>query len=332
MYLPLVDLGHDVVEFDYDLSETFRYLNPAVESQAKFIQMNRPKVTEALLTQLRAAHRAKPMDLLFTYFTDACIEAWALEEIRGMGIKTVNWYCNGSYLMELVREISPRHDFCLVPEKFRMGDYRALGARPIYCQEAANPAIYKPYEVAADYDVTFVGQAYGERPSLIRYLVEHGIAVHVWGHGWANPDARYYSKETYEAIQAIPAYLRSDPLPDEEMVKMYSRSMINLGFSTCGDTHLGEKRVMQVRLRDFEVPMAGGFYMTEQMEELGDFFDLKKEIVGYGDRKDLLGKIRGFLAYPAAREQIRRAGHARALKDHSWQSRFKAAFAEMGLA
>jgi spore maturation protein CgeB len=331
LLLPLRDLGHDVVEFDYDLTATFRNLDATSPKQAAFIQENRPKVSAELLRQIKAAHAVQPFDLFFSYFYDSCVLPETIDAIRGLGIKTVNWYCNGSYQLELVREISPHYDFCLVPEKFRLADYRAMGARPIYCQEAANPAIYKPEDVPVEFDVTFVGQAYGERPLLIRYLREHGIAVHLWGHGWKTPDARFLPKESYEAISAIPEYLRSDPLPDEELVKMYSRSKINLGFSTCGSTHLLEQRILQVRLRDFEVPMSGGFYLVERMEELGEFFELGREVACYRDRAELLKKIRHYLAFPAEREKVRVAGHARAVRDHSWQSRFTAAFAEMGL-
>ena len=45
-----------------------------------------------------------------------------------------------------------------------------MGARPLYCQEAANPDIYKPYDVPQEFDVAFVGQAYGDRPGYIRSL------------------------------------------------------------------------------------------------------------------------------------------------------------------
>jgi len=63
-------------------------------------------------------------------------------------------------------------------------------------------------------------------------------------------------------------------LSNIEMVKLYSRSKINLGFSSCGDTHKTGERILQVRLRDFEVPMSGGFYMVEYMAELEEFFDI----------------------------------------------------------
>lgn len=331
LLLPLRDLGHEVVEFEYDLTQTFRNLDVRDAKQAAFIAKNRPEVSAALLRQIRAAHAEKPIDVFFSYFYDTCVLPEAIDAIRGMGIKTVNWYCNGSYQLHLVKEISPRYDFCLVPEKFRMKDYVAMGARPIYCQEAANPAIYKRYEVPVEFGVTFVGQAYGERPLYVKYLVERGIEVNVWGHGWRNPHPKYVPAETFAAISAIPERLRHDPLGDEELVKMYSRSKINLGFSTCGDTHLAGERIMQVRLRDFEVPMSGGFYMVEKMEELAEFFMPGKEVVFYEGREDLAEKIEHYLAHDAERNAIARAGHERAVREHSWQERFAKAFAEMGL-
>jgi spore maturation protein CgeB len=330
LFAPLVDLGHDVIEFDHDLTHTFRNLDPNDPRHAAFIAENRPKVSAELFRQIQRAHAQKPIDLFFSYFYDACVSPSTIDAIRGLGIKTVNWFCNGSYQMHLIEQISPHYDFCLVPEKFRLQDYRAMGARPIYCQEAANPNVYHPCDVPQEFDVTFVGQAYGDRPLIIRYLLDNHINVNVWGHGWRNPHPRYLPKETFDAIASIPDSLRHDPLPDDELVKMFSRSRINLGFSTCGDTHLAERRILQVRLRDFEVPMSGGFYMVEHSEELGEFFDLEKEIIGYRDRQDLLAKIRHFLSHADQRERIRLAGLERARRDHTWQKRFQDAFAQMG--
>jgi spore maturation protein CgeB len=331
LLLPLVDLGHEVVEFDFDLTQTFRNLDVTQPRQAAFVAENRPRVSAELLEQIRRAHSRKRVDLFFSYFYDPCILPAALDEIRGMGIKTVNWFCNGSYQIDLVREISPHYDFCLVPEKFRLKDYEAMGARPLYCQEAANPNVYRPFEVAKEFDVTFVGQAYGDRPGMIRHLLDGGVDVRVWGHGWKNPDPRWTPKHTYEAICSIPQERRHDPLPDDELVKMYSRSKINLGFSTCGDTHLSKQRILQVRLRDFEVPMSGGFYMIEKFEELGEFFRDGEEVVCYADKDDLLAKVKKYLGDDAARERIRLAGYERARRDHTWHRRFQTAFAQMGL-
>jgi len=369
LYMPLVDLGHDVVEFQYDLRKTFQNVNPADPIHRAFIKKNRPKVSRELLHQITAAHAIRPVDLFFSYFYDACILPEAIDEIKAMGIRTVNWYCNGSYQLHLVSEIAPHYDWCLVPEKFRLKDYAAMGARPIYCQEAANPNIYKPYDLAVEYDVTFVGQAYGDRPVYINYLLEQGIDVHVWGWGWHNFSTegkaarwsnllrrallgarllmsesgrqvlrQYFRRQPPENIRntepraVLPASIIGGALSDLELIQMYSRSKINLGFSSCGDTHKTGERILQVRLRDFEVPMSGGFYIVEHMEELEEFFNIGKEIVCYTDKEDLADKIKYYLGHDDERERIRKAGHERCLRDHSWHKRFQKAFKEMGLA
>jgi spore maturation protein CgeB len=371
LYLPLVDLGHDVVEFQYDLRQTFQNLDPADPAQNAFIERNMPRVTKELLRQIKAAHAIRPVGLFFSYFYDACVLPRAIDEIKSMGIKTVNWYCNGSYQLHLVSEIAPHYDWCLVPEKFRLKDYVAMGARPIYCQEAANPNLYKPYDLPVEFDVTFVGQAYGDRPSYVKYLLDQGIDVRVWGWGWhsfasrakvsdklillrqalqmlRNKSGRQLLRRRLSSLlrankpisllhdlwpaAILPASIIGGTLSDLEMIRMYSRSKINLGFSSCGNTHETGERILQVRLRDFEVPMSGGFYMVEYMEELEEFFHIGKEIVCYTDKEDLAEKIKYYLKHDDERERIRKSGHERCLRDHSWHKRFQMAFKEMGLA
>lgn len=352
LYLPLVDLGHEVIEFSYDYGDTFRNLDPSVPEQRTFINRNRPILSAELVRQVTSAHQARPIDIFFSYFYDACITTVAIDAIRDLGITTVNWYCNGSYQLHLVREIAPHYDWCLVPEKFRINDYVNMGARPIYCQEAANPNIYKPYNFSQEFDVTFIGQAYGDRPAYIRYLRSQGIDVRVWGSGWGTYSHSSYQAQRHGAGKRLKAGLRLwlldnrfDPaskapvilpdecvgsvLSDEEMIATYSRSKINLGFSSCGDTHKSSERILQVRLRDFEVPMSGGFYMVEYMEELEEFFDIGKEIICYHSAEDLAEKIKYYLSHDTERENIRRAGYERCRRDHTWHKRFQDIFHHM---
>jgi hypothetical protein len=133
------------------------------------------------------------------------------------------------------------------------------------------------------------------------------------------------------SIPLLPRKILGSVLSDLEMIQMYSRSKINLGFSTCGDTHLSDERIMQIRLRDFEVPMSGGFYMVEYMEELADFYEIGKEIVCYRSVEDLADKIKYYLIHDDEREKIRRAGYERCQRDHTWHKRFAQAFKAIGL-
>ena len=369
---PLIDMGHEIVEFRYDLRDIFRNLDPADPDQRHFIERTRPRTSRELVTQVRAAHAERPIDLFLSYFYDACVLPEAIDEIRSLGIVTMNWYCNASYQLHLVSAIAPRYDWCLVPEKYRLADYAALGARPIYCQMAANPSVYRPHAVPLEFDVTFVGQAYGERPAYVRYLHDEGIDIRVWGPGWTGEPlvgkdgmgvsslrrvpaaarklltARTWKRalgrlrrraaewgglvgQPTQSPVLVPREIAGNALTDLEMVLMYSRSRINLGFSSVGETHSQNERIVQIRLRDFEVPMSGGFYMVEHMDELREFYEIGREIVCYHDRRDLADKIRFYLTHEREREEIRLAGRERALRDHTWRRRFENVFAEAGL-
>jgi hypothetical protein len=382
LYRSLVALGHDVVEFQHELDPLLRHADVSKPENQAFVAEHRPAAEAALMAQLHAAHRQAPIDLFFSYFYSVCASPETIRRIGDMGIVTMNWYCNGSYQFDLVSEIAPAYDFSLVPEEFRLDDYRRVGANPIYCQEAANPEVYRPMAVERDLDVVFVGARYGERPAYIRRLVDAGIGVRVFGPGWLRPVQKLRADATLtaspllrrarqfrrlatlegwrriarragfggaaataastgnRATPPVPDLISPDGFPlevcgpkltDDEMVEMYSRARISLGFSTVGQTHLDSERIVQVRLRDFEAPMSGAFYMVEDMPELRQFYEVGKEVVTYNGPEDLVEKCHFYLAHDEERERIRLAGHARALRDHTWQRRFRDVFRIAGL-
>lgn len=111
---------------------------------------------------------------------------------------------------------------------------------------------------------------------------------------------------------------------------MYSRSLISLGFSEVRDELTGEIK-RHVRLRDFEAPMSGAFYLVGYQEELAEYYELDKEIVCYHDRSDVLDKVRYYLRHEQVAERIRQAGLARARRDHTWENRFRRLFEVIGL-
>ena len=112
---------------------SFAHIDAKSEANRAYIAENRPKLSAELIRQIKQAQRTRRIDLLFTYFADALVLIDTIQEIRAMGIITLNWYCNASYQFDLVREIAPHFDWCLVPERNRLPDYEAVGARPIYC-------------------------------------------------------------------------------------------------------------------------------------------------------------------------------------------------------
>ena len=61
--------------------------------------------------------------------------------------------------------------------------------------------------------------------------------------------------------------------------------------------------------------------MTEYFDNLAQNFVLGKEIETFVDRKELVDKIRYYLAHPQKREEIALAGQQRCLADHSMSKR-----------
>lgn len=334
--LPLQDLGHEVIQFDRDYLHTAYNLDPERSIDRPIIAKHRPQFSDELLTELKTIHRRTPIDIFFSYFASAHVEPDVIREIGKMGIITVNWYCNASYQFRLVRDLASAYHYSLVPEKFRLEDYRHAGANPIFCQEAANPNVYKAYDVPRDFDVTFIGQKYGDRSLFIEALVQAGVDVRVWGPHWVAVlgDVPLWTQITTGIKNVLGgkswswmtndrAWRYGPPLTDEELIRMYSRSKVSLGFSRVADL---STPIRQVRLRDIEAPMSGAFYLTEYFEELEECFDIGREIVCFKDAEDLVDKAKYFLAHDSERERIRLAGMRRAREDHSWHRRFTAIF------
>jgi spore maturation protein CgeB len=213
--------------------------------------------------------------------------------------------------------------------------------------------------VPREYDVTFVGARYADRPDHIKDLLDAGIDVHAWGPGWIDPAgvrqlekpsdlarlavnprawrrlaARGYRRARGSTLAqpVLPSSAVGAPLSDGEMIKMYSRSNISLGFSSVDLPRDAGERICQIRLRDFEAPMSGAFYLVEYQPDLEEFFEIGKEIACYQGREDMVDRCRYYLAHPDEREAIRAAGRERAARDHTWQRRFGTLFESLGLA
>lgn len=74
-------------------------------------------------------------------------------------------------------------------------------------------------------------------------------------------------------------------------------------------------------MRIFEVTGSGVFLLTERFSNLSRYFEEGKEIETYSGRRELLEKVRYYLAHPNEREEIALRGQERCLRDHSMTRR-----------
>ncbi len=355
----LRDAGHEVVPYDFGHS-----FHEAIGPD--WSKEDRERVSQQLVDAVRAEHARRPLNLFFGYFLKQLVYPEAIREIGGLDIPTLNYWCNGAHQFSLVDEISPAFDYCIVTERDAVPYYKSVGAQPVYLQLAANPHVYRPYKASREYDVTFVGQRYADRPIYVLHLLKNGVDVRVWGPGWTSDRTfgeqslgigvtwRYlfrhprasvfkllnHAQGKLTATMDIPpwderrlAKVAGPSVPQDELVKMYSRSKVSLGFSTCGGARYSDKnKIRQIHLRDFEAPMSGALHFVEYQDELHDFYEIGKEIICYTTREDLLDKVKYYLAHPAESERVRQAGYERAQRDHTWVQRFEQLFRMIGLS
>jgi hypothetical protein len=68
-------------------------------------------ITQRILDEVLTAHRQRPIDLFLSYFYNSHFDPTGFDEIRKLGIPSVNFYCNSVHQFELVAEIAARADF-----------------------------------------------------------------------------------------------------------------------------------------------------------------------------------------------------------------------------
>lgn len=353
-YETLRDMGHKVYFFDQDtLIGNKRFRN----------QSERLSFASALLVDtFQEEHRAKPFDLFFSYYKDDMVDPQAVEQIRKSGVPAANFSCNNAHQFYLVEELSPHFDYNLHSEKDARAKFLAIGANPLWWPMASNPKYFKPQDVPRTIAVSFVGANYALRARYIAHLLENSVDVYTYGPGWqwgTTSRWRSVAKRYKFLLQALCAvsplaqyrasamladhdFRRSlgarfpdnvhAPVSDDELIALYSRSQISLGFLEVYDRHDPSKTVTRhLHLREFEAPMSGALYCTGYMDELAEFFEPGKEVLVYRNQHELLDKVCYYLAHPDEAEKIRQAGRARALRDHTYHRRFETLFREIEL-
>jgi spore maturation protein CgeB len=354
LYEPLRDLGCDVTFLSAAPGRIARQTNDA---------RLRGRFSEQLLDLFRREHKRQPFDLFFAYLTQGMVEPGVIDEIRKSGVPTCNFSCNNIHQFHLVEHLAPRFDYCLHSEKEARDKFLRVGARPVWWPMASNPTYFHPMSARRTYDVTFVGGAYALRSRYIYQLLERDIAVDVFGPGWRHGARSRLrasikrnillghlltasSRETRAArsgalaafdferfVAAKYSERFHDPLSDDEAVLLYSQTTISLGFLEVYDRHDSSRALLRhMHLRDFEAPMCGALYCTGFTTELAELFEPDREVIVYRNDDELVDKLRFYLSHPENAERVRQAGLRRALAEHTYQIRYKALFAEIGLA
>src|SRR5437899_1917170 len=101
----LIAAGHDVYVSRLDWDRPVFHVR-----DAEWRRNERPALSEQLIDEVRSEHRRKHINLFFSYFYSAHVEPGAIQEIRSLGIPTVNFFCDAMHSFHLVSEIAPSYD------------------------------------------------------------------------------------------------------------------------------------------------------------------------------------------------------------------------------
>jgi hypothetical protein len=322
-----------------------------------WLQIQRPALSEKLLDEIRAEHMKAPFALFFSYFYSVHVDPGVIGDIRGLGIVTVNFFCDAVHSFDLVSEIAPAYDCSWVPERQALARYRKAGAKPMHLPMAANPRLWATVPgVRRDIGVLFAGMLYADRPRILAQLLNRGIPLTVFSGsavvpyaacsapGLATGGCPSYCREAlrhlslYGPVSLGRRILRWMPskralrtvtpvnrgaVPFDQMPMLYARSyaVVNLSGQYDRDEP-GGKLKYYVKLRDFEVPMSRSLCMIQRSEDLHFCYEPDIEVVTWSTVDELRDKIRFYEANTEAAERVRQAGHRRALSEHTWQERF----------
>lgn len=273
----------------------------------------REKFNIEFMKFIEAKHAQKPLDVMVTYCAGYEFNADTIKKIGDLGIVVISYHLDDrpSFRGRKINakwtgpcELAGASDLQLTNSYSSLVKYFAEGGLASFWPEGADADFFKPRDLDFEYDVSFLGVKYGQRPDYIDYLKNNGINVASFGAGWENG--------------AVPA---------DKMPEIYAKSRINLGFSGIACS----MKECCLKGRDFEVPMCGALYLTTDQPDIHRVFDTQKEVVVYNNKKDMLQKVKYLLSNPEICAKIRKNVREKCLIEHTWDKRFESVFELCGL-
>jgi spore maturation protein CgeB len=356
LYEPLLDIDHEVVLLRMD-QVAIKHNIPFRCKKFKEIYSNE------LISVFNKEHSDKPFDLFFSYLTDHDVDEGAIQIIKKTGVPMANFSCNNTHQFYHVKKIYPYFDYNLHSEKNADIKFRSIGANPVWFPMAANPNNYYPTKGDFKYDVSFIGAAYAKRAYYVYHLVNNGIALDCFGPNWLINEPYSSLKKIkkegnrikwlLQSLFTISASSRQNrsfdiynydllinarrlnsermhyPCSDDELINIVNHSKINLGFLEVYSESSYHTVQQHLHLREFEIPMCGGLYITNYSDELAEFYEIDKEIITFKNEHELLEKVKHYLTHEVEAEKVRKAAHIRAMKCHTYQVRLTRLFKQL---
>lgn len=330
----------------------------------------RLKKNSELLKMAKRLNQGSGLDLIFCYVYDDLLLPETARSLAALDVPLVNY--NVDMLNQWYRQTRTAKYFTLMlcAQRENMEMLARYNPRVLYFPMAGRVVRQKP-ECLCDFKpaapVTFLGTANIYRAAVLSRLYAGGIPLAIYGKYWKEKlqtskspglgktlrdiidygipkmkaegtaglcDAfiRRFTRRSSVLSCDLPERVIHGILPESSLNALFVESQINLGFTRMTGDNPDRPGKTHTKLRDFEVPLAGGFYLAERVPEYADLFKPGVEVETWKTVDELLEKIRYYLDHPDERSEIAAAGKRRAAADHTWEKRFSMLFDELGIA
>ncbi len=291
-----IQLGHQVEEFYYDE-----------------LQSDLPRLNRELLEK---AEQVQPDLVFFMLFRDQFFPE-TLIQLKS-SYKTINWFGDDTWRFDsFTKKYAPHFTWCITTDKFSIPRYHELGVKNVISSQWASiPAVKDEFlQVPYKRDVSFIGQVHPYRSWFVKQLRKQGWKVDCYGFGWEN-----------------------GLLSLEDMQRVFCSSRINLNLSNSTEWDIrylvshpkalahalkSSKNMSQIKARNFEINLMGGFQLTEYVPTLEDYLEIGKEVVCFRNVGEAIQLIDFYLKENEARELIRKQAWENARDRHTYFHRLQ---------
>ena len=274
---------------------------------------------ELQLTIIEKANYIKP-DMIFFILQKTQVEKQTLEKLRLLGYFVVNFFGDDHWRFpNFSIHYANYFDVCITTDKFSIDKYKAIGQNNIIYSQWGSLESYINYKnLSYKYDVSFVGGISPHRKWFVSELEKRNIKVYCFGNGWDNGRVTYNQVEQIFVSSKINLNISNSLSYDMRFLLSSPR---NFASTIKALLRGGGKNTSETKARNFEIPVQGGFQLTDYVPTLEEYYYIGKEVVCYSNIDEAENLIHYYLKHEAERESIKSAGVEKARSEHTFKNR-----------
>ncbi|MFC4076932.1 CgeB family protein [Salinithrix halophila] len=248
-----------------------------------------------------------------------------LPRLRKINVPTGVWVVDDPYDLYRSQRLVQPYDFVVTQETSCLPFYRRFNKPSFHIPLGVNPLRYRPLGsgLSEEYesDICFIGNAFPSRVRLIdaiaSYLQKKNVLL--MGKWWDR--LKHYDQLKPNIINRW--------MPHSEAVKYYNGAKIVLNLHASHNETVARNRnhlnlpAQTPNNRTFEIAACGSFQLATRRPGFPRMFRMGSEMICYRGPRDLIRKLRYYLAHDEIRQQVAQRAYRRTLRQHTYAARLE---------